>query len=607
MWRTLAAALSALLLVVQISYAQRPGNGGSPFVPYTSAGCGSEFGAPFVPVNASCSGGGGGFVGPGDVVSGATAWFGFRAYSAARAAAQFHAVNVTNAAGTETCDIKLTTAGGLSSTVSACSGASSGATVATFCTTSCSIAKFYDQSANLTDATQATVANQPPFVLSCINGLPCMGEDGNAKSLQAVIANTASPYSTSTVYNHTNATALSRPIMTSNFGSGFELISGSSANQVQGEQAGAFFTAAATDNVIHSIGTIFNGASSGFYVDGAWTPGTTTAQSTGTFLVLSGTNIANVGELGLWPVALTGTSSGNALQTNTLCLNQFAYYGLGVCGGYVGPGDLVPGAMAWYGLRAYSAAKAIAQAPAANVTNSTNTETCDIKLATTGGLAATVANCSGASSGTVIATFCAGGCRIGTLYDQSGNGLNATQATFANQIPLVLSCISALPCFSTTGASQFLNATITSQASPYSVSMVYDRTNSASTNIPIFATGSGFQVTSGPSANTIQAAQSTSLFTAAATDNANHSIATILNGASSGFYIDGTWTPGSTVAVASNTALAIASAIGTTDTNNMGEVGLWPAAFTGTSSANALQTNALCHNQFAYWGTATSC
>lgn len=274
--------------------------------------------------------------------------------------------------------------------------------------------------------------------------------------------------------------------------------------------------------------------------------------------------------------------------------------------GYVGPGDLVAGATAWYGLRAYSAARAIAQFHAANVTNAGNTETCDIKLATTGGLATTVSACSGASSGLTVATFCSGGCLIGKLYDQSANGFDATQ-TPGNQIPLVLSCISTLPCFSTNGGPQFLNATITSLPSPYSVSMVYDRTNGASTNIPIFATGGGFQVTSGPSANTIQAAQSTSLFSATQADNANHSIATILNGASSGFYIDGVWTGGSTVARDSNTALAIGSAVGATDVNNMGEVGLWPVGFTGTSSANSLQTNALCHNQFAYWGTSTSC
>lgn len=307
--------------------------------------------------------------------------------------------------------------------------------------------------------------------------------------------------------------------------------------------------------------------------------------------------------LGLWvadPLSLPQASA-------SLLLLGVGGAGGGGGGGYSGPGDLVPGATVWYGLRAYSAARATAQFHAVNVSNAANTETCDIKLATTGGLSTTVSACSGASTGATLATFCSGGCHIGKLYDQSANLTDATQATFANQIPLILSCISTLPCFSTTGASQFLTATIASLPSPYSVSMVYDRTNSASTNIPIFATGSGFQVTSGPSANTIQAAQSTSLFSAAATDSANHSIATLLNGATSGFYIDGTWTPGSTTAVASNTSLAIASAIGTTDTNNMGEVGLWPVAFTGTSSANSLQTNALCHNQFAYWGTATSC
>jgi hypothetical protein len=50
----------------------------------------------------------------------------------------------------------------------------------------------------------------------------------------------------------------------------------------------------------------------------------------------------------MWSGALTNA------QAVQLCINQHNYWGLGAC--YTGPGDIVSGATAWYGLRAYNAA-----------------------------------------------------------------------------------------------------------------------------------------------------------------------------------------------------------------------------------------------------------
>src|SRR5689334_16928212 len=87
---------------------------------------------------------------------------------------------------------------------------------------------------------------------------------------------------------------------------------------------------------------------------------------------------------------------------------------------YTGPGDIVASAKAWFGLRAYSAAVAAAGTQkVVNLRNTGTSETCDVLIATNGGLATTVSNCSGSSSGTALSTFC-GTCAATKLYDQSG-------------------------------------------------------------------------------------------------------------------------------------------------------------------------------------------
>lgn len=83
-------------------------------------------------------------------------------------------------------------------------------------------------------------------------------------------------------------------------------------------------------------------------------------------------------------------------------------------GSYVGPGDLVPGAVAWSGLRAYSAAKRGTNvANICNPTDATGADCADWQSdATTGDLVATTIN--GADCTMVT-------CSVKILYDQTGN------------------------------------------------------------------------------------------------------------------------------------------------------------------------------------------
>ena len=105
------------------------------------------------------------YVGPGDIVSGATAWYGLRAYSAAVAATGTQkAINIRRASDNTTKDILIRKSGNLDTP-----------TAATFCaSTTCYVTKWYDQSGGGHDMTQATAANQPELILSALNGLPAI-------------------------------------------------------------------------------------------------------------------------------------------------------------------------------------------------------------------------------------------------------------------------------------------------------------------------------------------------------------------------------------------------------------------------------------------------
>jgi hypothetical protein len=100
----------------------------------------------------ACTGGGGAYTGPGNIVSGASAWWGLRAYNTAYATALGNIANIVDTAtGAATCTIKANASGDADLTTAGAGGAGNncllGAT--TFCTTThaagCSVTLLYDQ------------------------------------------------------------------------------------------------------------------------------------------------------------------------------------------------------------------------------------------------------------------------------------------------------------------------------------------------------------------------------------------------------------------------------------------------------------------------------
>lgn len=269
---------------------------------------------------------------------------------------------------------------------------------------------------------------------------------------------------------------------------------------------------------------------------------------------------------------------------------------------YTGPIDVVASPTAIYALRAASAA--IAAAGTQKIVNVSASETtpanvtCDIIVASNGGLGKT-ANCSTSSfNGTAAATFCAtgsGSCGVETWYDQSGNGLNQTQQGVAP--PLVFNCISSLPCIQMTQANN--NYLCVSSGFP-------------AINQPLTVTNS-FSATTGSSTSQMWASNSNEIdllyndgnnpglgyyapngvnVAGGTLTSGLHSFQAVFNGASSASDLDGTQVTGTnpgTEGFSSYICLGIGG-FGANYTGDFQEIGIWPIAFS-TGQMTSMNTN----------------
>jgi Alpha-L-arabinofuranosidase B, catalytic len=274
-------------------------------------------------------------------------------------------------------------------------------------------------------------------------------------------------------------------------------------------------------------------------------------------------------------------------------------------GNYVGPGDLVSGAKAWYGLRAYNNAYGTGSNNAITIRRTSDSTTSNIKILTNGALDTASAT-----------TFCnATTCFIQTFFDQSGAlncssaACDATQPTAANQPQLIFNCINTtLPCARFVGASdqKLVTPGVTLIAQPFTISFSAKRTSTFTSYNAVFgSTISGVQGGYGPAANQAYIFGGTlPVQTATASDSAYHNVFGILNATSSSLVVDATTTgslsPGTSGVVNS---IAIGDSENSTNpfTGDFLETGVWPGALSGANMTS------ICHNQFVYWATSTSC
>ncbi len=264
------------------------------------------------------------------------------------------------------------------------------------------------------------------------------------------------------------------------------------------------------------------------------------------------------------------------------------YYAPSPCSTYVGPGDIVSGAFAWWGLRAYSNA-AIGQ-PIANIIRASDSLSMVVNSTITGGFDVAAAT-----------TFCASTtCKVSQLYDQTGNGHHLVQATGGNQPALNLACIGSgtlQPClhFSVTPY-MTVSATI---VQPFTFSVVAERTSNLLTQSNIFVdAGNGIYFNN--AANQIQSFFNTGFVNTAASvaDSTFHGIQFVGNAASSSFVIDGVTTTGNWGSNGYTTTIALgaSSAGGGPLGGDISEAGIWLSSLSGAN------LTALNSNQHVFWG-----
>jgi hypothetical protein len=265
---------------------------------------------------------GGAYAGPGDVVSGATHWYGLRAYNVAYATGSNPAIDLVDQAGANQITVNILSDGTLDL-----------ASIATWVTansvTTIKVKKIYDQ-IGTSHLSQATLATMPILVTGSVTGLaanrPAMQFRG-AQSLAAASGSSASqPLSFSSVAERIGTA--NGGIISSIGGNDAELRFGpSTANQVFVFAGGSPATRAATDSAFHAIQGVLNGASSVTNVDG--TSGST--ASAGTNGIANAVRIGMspfsdfltgfICEAGLWPSAFSGANM------TSLSSNQHSYWG----------------------------------------------------------------------------------------------------------------------------------------------------------------------------------------------------------------------------------------------------------------------------------------
>lgn len=186
---------------------------------------------------------------------------------------------------------------------------------------------------------------------------------------------------------------------------------------------------------------------------------------------------------------------------------------------------------------------------------------------------------------------------VNQVYDQTGNGRHASQASLGLQPQLLPVAGNSLPTILFAG-SQYLATSVVVIPQPMTFSHVAQRTaNFSSAGVLIGHTAFG---TFFDTANLVSIYAGTTAVSKSATDNQLHAIQAVLDSTSSIVNVDGT---DGTVGNAGMTSIAFAIGLGAQDagvspvTGYIPESALWPIA------ASAGQRNSIRANQSSFWGT----
>lgn len=265
----------------------------------------------------SSGGGGGGYTGPIDVVASPTAIYALRAASAAIAAAGTQKIVNVEASGTTpanvTCDILVTSSGGLGNTANCSTGSYNGTAGATFCATgagSCNVETWYDQSGN--GYNQSINTGTVALTFSCIGSLPCLTFNGSGYLCNLSFPTIAQPLTVSLSFSAT-ATNTNYGIWGSNSNLIYEDFNTSATSGYASYFAGTgvFFGGGTIASGLHTFIAVFNSTSSAHDFDGAQTTGESagTNGTGGSYLCIGNGNSVNytgkIEELDVHPIAFS--------------------------------------------------------------------------------------------------------------------------------------------------------------------------------------------------------------------------------------------------------------------------------------------------------------
>lgn len=260
------------------------------------------------------------YVGPGNVVSGATMWGGLRAYTLASIGS--NAVKLRRDSDNTTQTFVTVAGGGLDlSGISTFKG-----------TANLFVDTLYDQTGNGNNLVQATQAKQPTFTLSGLGSLPIMSFI-SASGLflgWTPSAGIAPSYTFSTVARRTSNFTTAQLIGASFNSSSLQFRFDAAANTAFMYAGVAQSVAGVADNTYHALQAVYasGGAGSDLNVDGTVNtinPGNITITATqftiGTYDGSSFFLDGQIQEFGIWPSAFTSTNSAN------MSSNQHSYWG----------------------------------------------------------------------------------------------------------------------------------------------------------------------------------------------------------------------------------------------------------------------------------------
>jgi hypothetical protein len=268
----------------------------------------------------------------------------------------------------------------------------------------------------------------------------------------------------------------------------------------------------------------------------------------------------------------------------------------GPCASYTGPLDLVvtQPTFAW-GLRALACNYT---GKLFNVENTTNSVTCDILAASSGGGLGNTANCStGSFNAQAASTFCGTNCVVEKFYDQGGNSINGTPSSVAPPLAFTGCSSGSLPCaqISAAGTEYFTATTLSNITQPFTVSTVADRPSGFNLSVMYFCVSGTASFYYSTASHVVQYAGTA--YNLGSGSNATwYSYQAVFNGASSNVDING-----SSTATNPGTNGCTSTSIGygpnvSASPIYMTEVIVWPTSLSATMQSNVTT------NQRTYWG-----